>query len=404
MAETKLYDVLGVSRSASETELKKAYRNLAKEFHPDKNPYAGDKFKEISFAYEVLSDPEKRSIYDRHGIRGIQEGVQDFGGDGLLFSQFFSGGLFGMGSRMFNQKGENTFHSVKVTLEELYNGNKTSVLQLSKKVLCATCSGKGSKSGQTYPCRSCKGYGVKLTFRHLHPTMAQQVQTQCTDCVGLGYVIHEMDLCPGCRGKKVLNETKILNVKIDKGMADGQKIYFRGEGHQQPDMIPGDVILVLKLKPHDRFQRSDNDLYMTQKITFTDALCGFSLVVKHLDGRDLLINHPAGSIIKPGDIKGIRGEGMPVYRNPFEKGNLYIKFDVEFPANHSISEENLKILESLLPARPAAVIPPAEMLEEVDLYDYDPNDRSNQPADNDDDEEGTFEEMHAGAIPPCAYQ
>uniref|UniRef100_A0A1B6JQ81 Chaperone DnaJ C-terminal domain-containing protein n=1 Tax=Homalodisca liturata TaxID=320908 RepID=A0A1B6JQ81_9HEMI len=185
-------------------------------------------------------------------------------------------------------------------------------------------------------------------------------------------------------------------------MREGQKIYFRGEGDQQPGLEPGDVIIVLQLKYHEKFQRSGDDLVMTHTLSLTEALCGFSLVVKHLDGRDLLVNHPTGQIVKPGTIKGIAGEGMPHYKNPFEKGNLYIKFDVTFPDNHFTSETKLQELESILPPRPQVTLPPLEDLEEVDLQEYDPNERRNDGARGEayDDDEMPF----AGPGVQCTHQ
>lgn len=382
MADTKLYDVLGVGKNASDLEIKKAYRKLAKEFHPDKNPEAGDKFKEISFAYEVLSDSKKRSVYDKFGLKAMQEGGHD--GPGFapddLFSHLFGGGLFGMGmgggmGARRQHRGEDTIHPLKVSLEEMYNG-KTAKLQLSKNVICTVCDGKGGRSGASHACRTCRGCGIKISYRQLGPGMSQQLQSRCPDCRGEGKVISEKDRCSMCHGKKVVNETKILDVHIDKGMREGQKIYFRGEGDQQPEVEPGDVIIVLHQKHHDKFQRSGDDLVMTHTITLTEALCGFCMGLKHLDARDLVIKHPFGQVVKPGDIKGIEGEGMPHYRNPFERGNLYIKFDVTFPENHFTNEIKLKELELLLPPRPTFELPKGDNFEEVDLHEYDPNERT----------------------------
>ncbi|XP_018333900.1 dnaJ homolog subfamily A member 2 [Agrilus planipennis] len=407
MADNKLYDILGVSRNASDGEIKKAYRRLAKEFHPDKNPEAGDTFKEISYAYEVLSDPKKRQTYDKYGLKGMQEGAQDggFGAD-EIFSQLFGGSLFGGfmggGGMRRRHKGEDTVHPLRVTLEDLYNG-KTAKLQLSKNVICATCAGKGSKSGNTTTCRACKGCGLKVTFRQLGPGMTQQMQSRCPDCQGEGEIINEKDRCAACKGKKVCNETKILEVHVDKGMPDGQKIYFRGEGDQQPDIEPGDVVIILQQKPHEKFQRSGNDLHMQQTISLTEALCGFSTVVRQLDGRELLIKQPPGDVIKPGDTKTVPGEGMPQYKNPFEKGNLYVTFDITFPSNHFANERQLKVLESILPPRPQFTMPVGEHVEEVDLHDYDPNDRSSHSG-RSEAYESDDEHIHSGPGVQCTHQ
>lgn len=193
------------------------YRKLAKEFHPDKNPEAGDRFKEISYAYEVLSDTKKRQVYDKYGMKGMKEsgGESPFGHGDDLFSHLFGGSLFGGfgmgGSSRQRQRGADTVHQLKVSLEEMYMG-KTAKLQLSRNVICATCSGKGSKSGAATTCRGCKGIGIKVTYRQLGPGMTQQLQSRCADCHGEGELISEKDRCTACRGRKVINETKILEV------------------------------------------------------------------------------------------------------------------------------------------------------------------------------------------------
>ncbi|XP_066248346.1 dnaJ homolog subfamily A member 2-like [Euwallacea similis] len=385
MADDKLYEILGVSRNAGDNEIKKQYRKLAKEFHPDKNPEAGEKFKEISYAYEILSDSKKRQLYDRVGLKGLQEGGHHEGDD--LFSSLFSGGGlfggfggFGGGGSRRRQRGEDTVYPLKVTLEDLYNG-KTSKLQLSKNVVCSQCSGKGSKNGQpAEKCPACSGCGLKITYRAIGPGMVQQVQSACSDCRGSGEIIKEKDRCTTCKGKKVCNETKTLEVHVDKGMKDNQKIILRGEGDQQPDIETGDVVIVLQQKPHERFERNGNDLHMKHTVSLTEALCGFSFVVHHLDKRDLLIKHPAGQVVKPGDVKVVTGEGMPMYKNPFEKGQLYITFTIKFPDNHFATEPVLKNLESILGPRPEFTMPDGEHVEEVDLLEYNPHDRNSDAA------------------------
>jgi DnaJ family protein A protein 2 len=339
-------------------------------------------FKEISFANDVLSDPKKREIYDRYGMKGLQEGADGEGFDGAdIFSQLFGfgGGMFGGGRSRGPRKGQDTIHPLKVSLEDLYNG-KTSKLQLSRNLICKTCNGVGGKAGSRKPCNICKGRGVKVSYRQLGPGMMQQMQSVCHDCAGEGEVLNEADRCKVCKGKKVINDTKILEVHIDKGMKDEEKIVFRGEGDQTPGVESGDVIIVLDEKPHERFERKGNDLFMSHEITLTEALCGFTLVVKHLDGRHLVIKSSKGEVIVPGSVKGVKGEGMPMHRNPFEKGFLYIKFSVKFPGTQFTTPDNLSKLESLLPARPT---PPAynlddEMTEEVNLMDYEPSQGSSR--------------------------
>uniref|UniRef100_A0A8B9H9W3 DnaJ heat shock protein family (Hsp40) member A2b n=1 Tax=Astyanax mexicanus TaxID=7994 RepID=A0A8B9H9W3_ASTMX len=337
VVDTKLYDILGVSPTATENELKKAYRKLAKEYHPDKNPNAGDKFKEISFAYEVLTNPEKKDLYDRYGEQGLREGGGGGAGMEDIFSHIFGGGLFGfMGgqsSRSRNggrKRGEDMVHPLKVSLEDLYNG-KTTKLQLSKNVLCSV-----------------------MLFNIL----------------SAGEVISERDRCKQCEGRKVIKEMKVLEVHVDKGMKHGQKITFSGEADQSPNTEPGDIILVLQEKEHEVFRRDGNDLHMSQTIGLVEALCGFQLTLTHLDGRHLLIKYPAGKVIEPGSTRVVRGEGMPQYRNPFEKGDLYIKFDVRFPDNGWISTEKLTELEDLLPSREEVPVISADT-EEVDLQEFD---------------------------------
>ncbi|XP_041375108.1 dnaJ homolog subfamily A member 2-like [Gigantopelta aegis] len=408
MADTKLYDILGVGKNASDSEIKKAYYRLAKEYHPDKNPEAGEKFKEISFAYEVLSSSEKRETYDRYGLQGLKEGAgggSGFGGG--LFDDLF-GGFFGFpgmgamsGGRNRRKRGEDTMHPLRVSLEDLYNG-KTAKLQLSKTIICKKCNGLGGKQGAMSKCRTCQGRGVKITMRQLGPGMVQQMQSICPECHGEGELINEKDRCKECRGKKVTSETKILEVHVDKGMRDGQKIPFRGEGDQLPDMEPGDVIIVLQQREHDFYSREGNDLFCTYTIGLTEALCGFHFTLKHLDGRDLLIKNPPGGVINPGMIRAVRNEGMPIYRNPFEKGNLYIKFEITFPKQNFIPEDKLKALEALLPARTEVDMLEGDNVEEVNLVDFEDTRSSGRARgeayDEDDDED------HHGPRVQCAHQ
>ena len=365
--DTKFYDTLGVSPNASESELKKAYRKLALKYHPDKNPNAGDKFKEISHAYEILSDADKRAAYDRYG----EEGLQDNGMGGMsadeLFSQFFGGGMFGGdGSRRREpKKTKDMVYPMKVSLEDLYKG-KTSKIALQKNVICGGCKGQGGKDVRK--CQSCDGQGVKVQIRQMGP-MIQQYQTTCGDCRGEGETMKEQDRCKICRGKKVVNERKILEVHIDKGMKAGQKIVFSGESDQMPGVQTGDVVIVIEEKPHSLFKRNGNDLLCTIPLDISTALTGGEFVIKHLDDRVIRVNLKPGEVIKPGDTKAIIGEGMPQHKRPFDKGSIFIQFEVVFPENNWVSLEKLQKLVEILPRKPIINIPPNSVVDDVTLVD-----------------------------------
>jgi len=407
--ETKFYDTLGVKPNANDSELKKAYRKLALKYHPDKNtePGSAEKFKEISFAYEVLADPEKRKIYDQHGEQGIKEGG---GGAGMhspmdIFDMFFGGGGGGMGGMggMFGGMGggrrgpkrtKNLMHQLSVSLEDMYNGT-TRKLALQKNVICDACDGVGGKEGAVVRCTNCRGSGMQVRIQQLGPGMMQQIQSMCGECQGQGERIDPKLRCKKCNGRKVNRERKILEVQVDKGMEDGQKITFGSEGDQEPGMEPGDIIIVLDEKEHPIFKRSGIDLIMQQNVNITEALCGFKKTVPTLDDRTLVIQTVAGEVIKPNDLKCVYGEGMPTYRNPFEKGKLIVKFAIDFP--EALDPHVAQKLEALLPPKPKLRIP--EIHDEVDLSPFDPNTARN--SNNDTSEE--HEHEHGPGV-SCAHQ
>jgi DnaJ family protein A protein 2 len=207
--DTKYYDLLECSPDASENDLKKAYRKAALKYHPDRNsdPTAGERFKEISHAYEVLSDPQKKEIYDRYGEEGL---TGDGGGHGGMSAEDLFSHLFGGGGRSQQRgprKGKDMSHGLKVSLEDLYKG-KVSKLALQKQVLCTGCEGRGGKEGSVQSCRGCNGRGVKIIMRQMGP-MIQQMQQTCPDCNGEGETIRDKDRCKQCNGRKVSQERKV---------------------------------------------------------------------------------------------------------------------------------------------------------------------------------------------------
>ena len=212
--DTKYYDILGVSPDASESEMKKAYYKLAKVYHPDKNPDAGDKFKEISHAYEVLSDSQKRQVYDQFGEEGLSgEGRGGPHSAEDLFSHLFGGAFGGGRSRPSGpRKGKDMRHTLKVTLNDLYKG-KVSKLALQKQVLCAGCNGLGGKNGASSTCQGCDGRGIRVIMRQIGP-MIQQMQQTCPDCNGEGTNIAPKDRCQECHGRKVQSERKVNFINL----------------------------------------------------------------------------------------------------------------------------------------------------------------------------------------------
>lgn len=407
---TRYYEILGVSRNASADELKKAYRKAAIKNHPDKGGDS-EKFKELAQAYEVLSDPEKREIYDQYGEEALKEGMGGGGGGHNpfdIFESFFGGGAspFGgsssRGSRR-QRRGEDVVHPMKVSLEDLYNGTSKK-LSLSRNILCPKCKGKGSKSGASSKCPGCQGSGVRVTIRQLGP-MIQQMQHACSDCKGSGETINDKDRCGQCKGEKVVHDKKVLEVHVEKGMQTGQKITFQGEADEAPDTITGDIVFVLQAKEHPKFKRKGDDLFVEHSLNLTEALCGFQFVLTHLDNRQLLVKSTPGEIIKPGQTKAIDDEGMPMYQRPFMKGKLYINFSVDFP--DSLSLDQCKGLEAVLPPKTSNKLTEMELdeCEETTLHDVSIEEemrRKQQQAQQeayDDDED-----MHDGHRVQCAQQ
>jgi len=340
--------------------------------HPDKG---GDPelFKEVTHAYEVLSDSQKRSIYDTRGEAGLSEQGGMGGMDPQdLFSQLFggAGGFFGGGGGGRSQgprKTKDLVHRVHVTLEELYKG-KTTKLALTRNILCSKCKGKGGKDGAVRTCPGCNGRGVKVIMRQMGP-MIQQIQTACDDCSGTGEFINPRDRCQSCKGKKVIADKKMLEVHIDKGMKGGQTVIFRGESDQSPTAEPGDVVIVIEEKPHERFRRQENDLIIEVEIDLLTALAGGRFAIRHLDERALIVQVHPGEITKHGDVKVIHGQGMPSQRH-HEPGDMYVKINVKFP--ESIDIASVPLLERALPPRePLEKYGKDITLDEVTLDDAD---------------------------------
>jgi len=272
----KFYKALDVDKSASEGDIKKAYRKLAVKHHPDKG---GDpeKFKEITRAYEVLSDKDKRSKYDRFGEEGLEEGGGGGGDPSDIFNAFFGGGGRGGGGGRKRQKTKDVVQTLKVTLEQMYNG-ASKKMAITRQVI--------DKKRGIQECGECNGRGVKVEVMRMGP-MIQQMQSQCGACGGNG------------KSFKTKQEREVLEVHIQKGSPDQHKVTFREMADEHPDADAGDVVFVLKQQEHADFKRKGADLFIERKISLVEALCGFELELTHLDGRKLLIRTSPGEIVKP---------------------------------------------------------------------------------------------------------
>eukprot|EP00968_Pinguiococcus_pyrenoidosus_P003443 scaffold221_cov249-Pinguiococcus_pyrenoidosus.AAC.2 len=337
------------------------------EHHPDRG---GDpeQFKLISEAYETLSDEEKRKRYDEGG----KEAVENGGGGGAggpedVFSAFFGGG----GRRDAGPKQVAPMkHVLRVGLEDLYNG-KTSRLAITRDRKCGTCNGSGvRKGGVVRTCGTCNGRKVVVRVRQIGP-MIQQVRTVCPDCNGTGVQIREGDRCPDCKGKKLTKDRKVLEVYVEKGMKSGDKIVMRGEGNEEPDVAPGDIVFVVEQREHDVFKRKGADLLMVKKISLSQALCGFTETITHLDDRVLTYTVAPGSVIKDQSLMRIEGEGMPIKGDPLQKGNLFIVFKIVFP--ESLSPDQVERIAAALGAPEPATLTGDEeevFMEEVEIEQF----------------------------------
>lgn len=338
---SRLYELLDVSKEASEAEIKKAYRRQAMIHHPDKGGDA-DKFKDIQHAYEVLSNPDKRSLYDQGGEEALEHGGGGGGDDMDIFD------LFGGGGRRRGpppkQKGENVIFPLTLSLEEIYTGC-TKKLRLTRNAICTGCKGKGGSSVSV--CGGCKGQGVKVMVRQIGPGMITQQQVTCPQCKGEGNIIPPAAKCRECNGNKTIKEKKTIEVNVPKGCVPGSTHVFKGGADEAPNTIPGDVVVQFQQKEHPTFVRRGHHLFYNLDISLVEALGGFTAYITHLDNHVLQINHTG--IIRPGDHKMIVDEGMPIAStHGIDTGNLYIKFNIVFPADNAITPDTLALLHKAL--------------------------------------------------------
>ncbi|MBR2339271.1 MAG: molecular chaperone DnaJ [Clostridia bacterium] len=344
------YEVLGVSKSASADELKKAYRSLAKKYHPDMNPgnaEAEQKFKEVNEAYAVLSDPEKKSKYDQFGHAAFDPSsgfggfdASGFGGFdfGDIFSSFFGGGRSSGGRSRRNMPvdGEDVFVRVNLSFEEAVFGCKKDI-SYNRIESCPDCNGSGAEKGSNVEtCSQCHGSGY-IMVQQRSPFGTVQTNSTCPTCNGSGKIIKNP--CKNCKGKGLIRITKKMAVTIPAGIDDGQRIALRSEGHAgRNGGMNGDLIIEVSVRPHAYFERQGSNIYFEEPVTFTDAALGATIDIPTLDGTTEKYDLPEGT--QNGTRITLRGKGV-TNLNTKRKGDLIVTINVEVPKNLSAEQKEL---------------------------------------------------------------
>jgi len=362
MSKRDYYEILEVAKNATPEEIKKAYRQQALKFHPDKNPgnkEAEEKFKEAAEAYEILSDQDKRQRYDQYGHAGVgnNSGFGGFsqgmtmddifrhfgdifgGGFDDSFGSMFGGGGSSRGRRAVN-RGSNLRVKVKLTLEEIAHGVEKKI-KVNKYIKCNTCKGTGAKGGSSYQtCSTCHGTGH--TTRVTSTFLGQmQTTTTCPQCGGEGQII--TDKCPDCAGNGIIKGEEVISIKIPAGVAEGMQLSMNGKGNAAArGGVPGDLFVQIDEIPHELLQRDGDNLLYEHYITITDAALGTAAEVPTIDGK-AKIKIEAGT--QSGKILRLKGKGLPNVNQWEGKGDLLITIQVWIP--RSLTKEEKAILEKL---------------------------------------------------------
>lgn len=349
MSEKEYYDVLGVSKNATKDQIKDAYRKLALQYHPDRNksPEAEEKFKEISEAYAVLSDDDKRRQYDNFGKESIHQTYTSedlfrgtnfgdvfrdmgFGGFDDIFAQFFGGG-----PRERPRRGADLTYHLQLNLEDVIS-ETTKEIEVPRTEVCETCKGSGAKPGTTIrTCTVCGGTGQVQKVQSAGFARLVRI-TECSKCGGRGHILDSP--CKDCKGRGVLERSRKIKVVIPQGLDDGHTLRMRGEGNAgENGSPPGDLYVVVNIRPHPLFKRQDGDVLYEAKVGAIDAILGTELKVPTLYG-EVRLSIPAGT--QPNSLFKVKGRGLPKIGG-WGKGDQYVKVDVVVPRDITGTQKEL---------------------------------------------------------------
>ena len=354
MSKRDFYEILGISKSANDDEIKKAYRKLAIKFHPDKNPddkAAEEKFKEAAEAYEILSNPEKRQRYNQFGHAGMGGASQGGGGGhyggGMnmddIFSQFGDifgggGGSRGGGGGRRVMRGSNLRVKVKLNLQEVAKGAEKK-LKVNKFVSCGTCKGSGAKNGTFDTCKLCNGSGVQTRVQQTF-LGAMQTQTTCSGCNGEGKTVK--DKCNTCHGDGIVRAEEVITINIPAGVAEGMQLSVGGKGNAAPrGGINGDLLVVIEEEEHLELKRDGSNLFYDSYVNFVDAALGTSIEIPTVDAKVKIKIEPG---TQSGKVLRLKGKGLPDV-NHYGTGDLLVNINVWTP--QALTPDEKKTLESL---------------------------------------------------------